>query len=66
LTGTSAEKVELFNIQGNRVATLTHGRLGPGAYRFLLKNIAQGMYFVRVGNGTGSNHIVSSFLVSGK
>jgi mannan endo-1,4-beta-mannosidase len=66
LTGTSADKVELFNVQGDRVATLTHGRLGPGAYRFRLNNIIQGIYFVRSGSGTGSGRIVASFMVSGK
>jgi mannan endo-1,4-beta-mannosidase len=66
LTGTSVSGVELYNLKGNRVAALTHGRLVPGTYRFSLNNIAQGMYLVRVGNGTGSGRAVASVLVSEK
>lgn len=39
--------VELFNLQGNRVATLHRGALSAGTHQFSLAGISRGTYIVR-------------------
>ncbi len=39
--------VELFNLQGNRVATLHRGALSAGTHQFSLANLNRGSYIVR-------------------
>ena len=44
--------VDMFSMNGKRVATLFHGTLTQGSYAFSLENMPKGMYIVRV-KGTG-------------
>jgi Beta-mannanase len=52
LTRANADAVELYNLQGTRIAALNHGTPGAGAYHFNLNSVAKGMYLVRVRTGT--------------
>jgi mannan endo-1,4-beta-mannosidase len=45
-----ADAVELYDLQGTRVAALNKGTLAAGTYRFSLKGITLGMYLVRIGS----------------
>lgn len=44
--------VDVYGMNGRRVATLFHGTLTQGSYAFSLENMPKGMYIVRV-KGTG-------------
>ncbi len=44
--------VDVYGMNGKRVATLFHGTLTQGSYAFSLENMPKGMYIVRV-KGTG-------------
>ena len=44
--------VDVFNMNGRRIATLFHGKLAQGSYAFSLSEMPKGMYIVRV-KGTG-------------
>ncbi|MCL2207913.1 MAG: hypothetical protein FWB90_07470 [Fibromonadales bacterium] len=48
LNGISAQKVELFNLQGIRIAVLNSGILNEGMHRLPVGNIAKQMYIARV------------------
>ena len=40
--------IDIFNMNGKRVATLYRGALSAGEHSFNLKNISKGQYIVRV------------------
>ena len=40
--------VDVFSMNGRRIATLFHGKLTPGSYAFSLSDMPKGMYIVRV------------------
>ncbi|MBR2058525.1 MAG: T9SS type A sorting domain-containing protein, partial [Fibrobacter sp.] len=40
--------VDVYGMNGRRIATLFHGALAQGSYAFSLENMPKGMYIVRV------------------
>jgi mannan endo-1,4-beta-mannosidase len=58
--------VELYGLNGARIAALSRGVLGEGVYRFKLSNIAKGMYLVRIGGASATGVIIKSVMVTGK
>ena len=58
--------VELYGLNGARIAALSRGVLGEGVYRFKLSNIAKGMYLVRIGGASATGVIIKSVIVTGK
>jgi mannan endo-1,4-beta-mannosidase len=54
----SAGAVELYDIKGNRIATLNKKTLSAGNYHFNLGRIAKGMYVVKVGNENRAEAII--------
>lgn len=47
-TDTKIGTVELFNLEGNRIAMLKDGYKNAGTYHYSLNGIAKGLYFVRI------------------
>ena len=51
--------VDVYGMNGRRIATLFHGTLAQGSYAFSLENMPKGMYIVRVkGAGITATHPV--------
>jgi mannan endo-1,4-beta-mannosidase len=48
IRGADVRTVELFNLRGVKIATLSESRLGEGTHRFSVKGVARQMCFVRV------------------
>jgi hypothetical protein len=48
IKGINAQKVELFNLRGARVAVLSKNALNEGTHRFSTRKLAKQTYFVRV------------------
>lgn len=61
LKGTGAESVQIYTLNGNRLAELNNGSLSCGSYNFKL-GIVQGMYLVRI-KTTASSIITKPILV---
>ncbi|MBN1128288.1 MAG: hypothetical protein JXA71_04845 [Chitinispirillaceae bacterium] len=49
-----ANSVELYDLQGSRVAVLNKTALSAGTHRFSLKGIAKALYLVRIGSSSGA------------
>jgi hypothetical protein len=48
--------IDVFNMNGKRVATLFHGTLSAGEHSFSLKNLSKGQYIIRAkGNGIAAS-----------
>ena len=65
VSGTRASAVELYSLQGARIAAFN---VSPGVNtsRFSLNGVPMGTYLVRVRTAAGSDLIVKTILVSGK
>jgi mannan endo-1,4-beta-mannosidase len=48
IRGADAQTVELFNLRGVKIATLSNSRLSEGTHRFSVRGVARQMAFVRV------------------
>ncbi|HEX2955752.1 MAG TPA: glycosyl hydrolase [Chitinispirillaceae bacterium] len=55
--------IEIYNLQGIRISTLSKGLLREGIYHFPLNTIAKGMYFVNVKNGISSKNVVEPIMI---
>ena len=65
VTGVYASAVELYSLQGARIAILK-GDPGVSTYRFSLDGVAKGTYLVRVRTAIGASSIVKPLMISGK
>ena len=63
---TYANGVELYGLNGARIAALSRGVLSEGVYLFKLSAIAKGMYLVRIGGTSASGVVIKSVMVTGK
>jgi mannan endo-1,4-beta-mannosidase len=63
LSGVRKASVELFSLQGERVAILCKGAIANGTYRLSTKGMAKGLYLVRIGASSSSIVAVEPVMV---
>jgi mannan endo-1,4-beta-mannosidase len=59
----NATSIEICNLQGSRISTLSKGFLKRGSYHFVLNNIANGLYFVYVKYANSSRIAVEPIVI---